>query len=85
MRARAAAARAAAAGKARAAAAGSDRAMAVAVVAARAVEAVMVRAAGGKAAAAKMEGEEEMTRGTRRQGSLNKANRSRSLPPGTAS
>jgi hypothetical protein len=55
--------------------------MVVAAVAARAVEAVMVRAAGGKAAAAaKMEGEEEMTSGTRRQGSLNKANRSRSLP-----
>jgi hypothetical protein len=63
--------------------------MAMAAVAARVVEAVMVRVAGGKVvAAAKMEVEEEMTRGTRRQGSeqgVNKANRSRSLPPGTAS
>jgi len=59
----AARAAAAVAGKARAAAAGSDRAMAVA---ARVAEAVMVRAAGGKAAAAKMEVEEEVTRGTRR-------------------
>jgi hypothetical protein len=46
--------------------------MAVAAVAARVAEAVMVRAAGGKEAAAKMEVEEEMTRGTRRQSSMNR-------------